>query len=173
MGDRPAGISQQTPRNIPQLLLPGWLQAISKAWLVVPLIQHRKLFGFVVLVLPRSKVKLNWEVSDLLKVAGNQAASYLAQHEAANALMVARQFESFNRMSTFVVHDLKNLVSQLSLLLSNAEKHKKNPEFQQDMVETVYLSVQKMKRLLEKLRSGDSRRSPLPLLHCRGCCRRR
>jgi putative PEP-CTERM system histidine kinase len=117
----------------------------------------------VVLALPRSKVKLNWEVSDLLKVAGNQAASYLAQHEAANALMVARQFESFNRMSTFVVHDLKNLVSQLSLLLSNAEKHKQNPEFQQDMVETVYLSVQKMKRLLEKLSGSDSAEKPVPL----------
>jgi putative PEP-CTERM system histidine kinase len=90
-------------------------------------------------------------VIDLLKIAGNQAASYLAQYEAANALMVARQFESFNRMSTFVVHDLKNLVSQLSLLMSNAERHKHNPEFQQDMIETVDFSVQKMKLLLQKL----------------------
>jgi putative PEP-CTERM system histidine kinase len=65
--------------------------------------------------------------------------------------MVARQFESFNRMSTFVVHDLKNLVSQLSLLMSNAERHKHNPEFQQDMIETVNFSVQKMKLLLQKL----------------------
>lgn len=144
--------------------LPQWLRAISPAWLVVPLIQHRKLFGFVVLAQPRSRVKLNWEVSDLLKVAGKQAASYLAQHEAAHALMIARQFESFNRMSTFVVHDLKNLVSQLSLLLSNAEKHRKNPEFQQDMIETIYLSVQKMRRLLEKLGSGDSPEKPTPLV---------
>ncbi|PTR14123.1 putative PEP-CTERM system histidine kinase [Nitrosospira sp. Nsp2] len=151
------------PEKYSEITLPQWLQTIPKAWLVVPLIQHRKLFGFVVLALPRSKVKLNWEVSDLLKVAGNQAASYLAQHEAANALMVARQFESFNRMSTFVVHDLKNLVSQLSLLLSNAEKHKQNPAFQQDMVETVYLSVQKMKRLLEKLSGSDSAETPVPL----------
>ena len=151
------------PEKYAGINLPQWLQTIPKAWLVVPLIQHRKLVGFVVLALPRSKVKLNWEVSDLLKVAGNQAASYLAQHEAANALMVARQFESFNRMSTFVVHDLKNLVSQLSLLLSNAEKHKQNPEFQQDMVETLYLSVQKMKRLLEKLSGSDSAETPAPL----------
>lgn len=151
------------PEKYLAITLPQWLQAIPKARLVVPLIQHRKLLGFVVLAEPRSSVKLNWEVSDLLKVAGNQAASYLAQHEAANALLVARQFESFNRMSTFVVHDLKNLVSQLSLLLSNAEKHKKNPEFQKDMLETVYLSVQKMKRLLEKLSSGDSSEKAAPL----------
>ena len=155
------------PEKYSGLALPHWLLGNSRAWLVVPLIQHRKLFGFVVLAQPRSKVKLNWEVSDLLKVAGNQAASYLAQHEAANALIVARQFESFNRMSTFVVHDLKNLVSQLSLLLSNAEKHKKNPEFQEDMIETVYLSVQKMKRLLEKLSSGDSPEKAAPLVIAR------
>ncbi|SFO34856.1 XrtA/PEP-CTERM system histidine kinase PrsK [Nitrosospira briensis] len=156
-----------TPEKYPSLVLPQWLQAVYRAWLVVPLIQDRKLFGFVVLAQPRSRVKLNWEVSDLLKVAGNQAASYLAQHEAVTALMVARQFESFNRMSTFVVHDLKNLVSQLSLLLSNAEKHKKNPEFQKDMIETVYLSVQKMKRLLEKLSSGDSSEKAGPLIIAR------
>ena len=153
----------RSPEKYSAIALPEWLQAIPKAWLVVPLIQHRKLFGFVVLAQPRSRVKLNWEVSDLLKAAGNQAASYLAQDEAANALLVARQFESFNRMSTFVVHDLKNLISQLSLLLSNAEKHKKNPDFQRDMIETVYLSVQKMKRLLEKLSSGEPSEKAAPL----------
>jgi putative PEP-CTERM system histidine kinase len=145
------------PERYTAVPLPQWLLGNSRAWLVVPLIQHLKLFGFVVLAQPRSRVKLNWEVRDLLKVAGNQAGSYLAQQEAANALIIARQFESFNRMSTFVVHDLKNLVSQLSLLLANAEKHKKNPEFQEDMIETVYLSVQKMKRLLEKLSNSEAR----------------
>lgn len=151
------------PEKYGAIAMPQWLRSIPKAWLVVPLIQQRKLFGFVVLAQPRSRIRLNWEVNDLLKIAGNQAASYLAQQEAANALMVARQFESFNRMSTFVVHDLKNLVSQLSLLLSNAEKHKNNPEFQKDMVDTVDLSVQKMKRLLQKLSSGASIEKPAPL----------
>jgi putative PEP-CTERM system histidine kinase len=71
-----------------------------RGWLVVPLIMQGDLIGFILLPKPRSAVKLNWEVIDLLKIAGNQAASYMAQNEAANALMVARQFESFNRMST-------------------------------------------------------------------------
>jgi putative PEP-CTERM system histidine kinase len=77
--------------------------------------------------------------------------------------MVARQFESFNRMSTFVVHDLKNLVLQLSLMNANAEKHKDNPEFQRDMLETVAYSVQKMKLLLQKLGRSDSAGAPAPL----------
>lgn len=144
------------PKKYGEISLPQWLINYPKAWLVVPLILHGRLFGFVVLARPRSKIKLNWEVIDLLKIAGSQAASYLAQEESANALMVARQFESFNRMSTFVVHDLKNLVSQLSLLLSNSEKHKDNPEFQKDMLDTLDLSVQKMKLLLHKLSRESS-----------------
>ncbi|MDO8651328.1 MAG: PEP-CTERM system histidine kinase PrsK [Undibacterium sp.] len=136
--------------------VPAWLSAYERAWLVLPLILHGKLFGFVILAQARSKIKLNWEVLDLLKIAGSQAASYLAQQDSSNALMVARQFESFNRMSTFMVHDLKNLVAQLSLLLSNAEKHKNNPEFQKDMLDTIDHSVQKMKVLLQKLSRGAS-----------------
>lgn len=153
------------PEKYPAIAIPQWLRAIPKAWLVVPLIQHGKLFGFVVLAQPRSQIRLNWEINDLLKIAGRQAASYLALQEAANALLVARQFESFNRMSTFVVHDLKNLVSQLSLLLSLSEKHQKNPEFQKDMTDTVDFSVQKMKLLLQKLSSGtsDEKLAPLPV----------
>lgn len=153
-----------SPEKYGAISTPQWLRNFPQAWLVVPLVLHGKLFGFVVLVHSRSKIKLDWEVIDLLKIAGSQAASFLAQQESANALMVARQFESFNRMSTFVVHDLKNLVSQLSLLLSNAAKHKNNPEFQKDMIDTVDLSIQKMKRLLEKLSSGTSVEKPAPFL---------
>lgn len=136
------------------IAIPSWIQKYPRAWLVLPLVLHGKLFGFIVLAQPRSAVRLNWEVLDLLKIAGSQAASYLAQQESANELLVAKQFDSFNRMSTFMVHDLKNLVSQLSLLLTNAEKHRHNPEFQKDMIETIDNSVQKMKYLLQKLGRG-------------------
>ncbi|SDY31717.1 XrtA/PEP-CTERM system histidine kinase PrsK [Nitrosomonas sp. Nm58] len=143
------------PKKYSALVLPDWLSDIPESRLIVPLVLHRELLGFVILIEPRSAINLNWEVRDLLRVAGTQVASYLAQYEATNALSIARQFESFNRMSTFVVHDIKNLIFQLSLLLSNAEKHKDNPEFQKDMIETVNFSVNKMKRLLEKLSSGN------------------
>jgi putative PEP-CTERM system histidine kinase len=143
--------------------MPAWLRAIPQAWLVVPLVLHDELLGFVVLGRSRAKVELNWEVNDLLKTAGRQAASYIAQLEAANALLVARQFESFNRMSAFVVHDIKNLIAQLSLMLSNSEKHRDNPAFQQDMIETVGHSVEKMKRLLTQLRGTYTLEPPAPV----------
>jgi putative PEP-CTERM system histidine kinase len=137
-----------------QLALPSWLTDDDEVWLVVPLMLHDALFGFVVLLTARTKITTDWEVNDLLKTAGRQVASTLAQLHANRALLVARQFESFNRMSAFVVHDLKNLVAQLSLLLSNAARHRDNPEFQADMVDTVDNAVEKMKKLLLQLRVG-------------------
>lgn len=151
------------PDHYEGLVIPGWLRSIPQAWLVVPLILHEHLLGFVVLARSKGRITLNWEVNDLLKTAGRQAASYIAQLEAANALLVARQFESFNRMSAFVVHDLKNLIAQLSLLLSNVERHKHNPEFQQDMIETVGNSVEKMKRLLVQLRGAYTMEPAVPV----------
>jgi putative PEP-CTERM system histidine kinase len=90
---------------------------------------------------------------------GRQAASHLAQMEATRELDQARQFEAFNRMSAFVVHDIKNLVSQLTLVVSNAARHKHNPRFMEDVVHTVSNSVSRMNRLLEHLRTGGQARS--------------
>jgi putative PEP-CTERM system histidine kinase len=156
----------QQPDRYPGLQLPDWLSTAQRGtlWLVVPLMLHGSLFGFVALARPRAKLGLNWEVTDLLKIAGSQAASYLAHRESANSLTVARQFESFNRMSTFIVHDLKNLVFQLSLLLNNAKKHKDKPEFQQDMLDTLDHSVKKMTLLLQKLSRGEALDVAAPLL---------
>jgi putative PEP-CTERM system histidine kinase len=57
-------------------------------------------------------------------------------------------------MSAFVVHDLKNIVAQLSLMLKNAERLHDNREFQQDMLLTVESSLEKMRRLMLQLREG-------------------
>ena len=136
--------------------LPTWLLDMPHAWLVVPLILHENLMGFVVLARsPLAPVQnhFNWEDCDLLKTAGRQAASHLAQLEASRALAEARQFEAFNQLSAFVVHDLKNLIAQLSLVVSNAAKHKHNPQFMEDTVMTVENSVARMNRLLAQLRN--------------------
>lgn len=142
-------------RDQPELLagadLPDCLQDQEGTWLAVPLLWHERLLGFVVLAESLGKVSFNWEVSDLLKTAARQATAHLAQAQAADALTVARQFESFNRAAAFVVHDIKNLVAQLSLLLANAQKHKHKPEFQEDMLATIESSVARMNRMLIKL----------------------
>jgi putative PEP-CTERM system histidine kinase len=136
--------------------LPEWLDRFDAAWLVVPLTLTSELLGFVVLARPRAPVEVNWEVRDLMKTASQQAASYLAQLQVSEALIEARKFDAFNRMSAFVVHDLKNLIAQLSLMLKNAERHRDNPEFQTDMLATVENVVHRMSQLLLQLRSGTT-----------------
>jgi len=133
---------------------PEWLGSIPGAWLVIPLPNAETLIGFVVLARPRVRVELNWEVLDLLKTAGRQVGSYLALLQAGEALLEARKFEAFNRMSAFVVHDLKNLVAQLQLLLHNAQRHRDNPDFQRDMLGTVEHVVGRMNHLMTQLRAG-------------------
>jgi putative PEP-CTERM system histidine kinase len=64
-------------------------------------------------------------------------------------------------MSAFVVHDLKNIVTQLSLMMQNAKRLKDNPEFQEDMLATVENSLDKMRRLMLQLRSGEAQPSPV------------
>lgn len=142
------------PRRYGALVLPAWLQEASDTWLVVPLPVAGELLGFVTLGRPRTPLELNWEVRDLLKTAARQAAGILAQMQATEALLEARKFEAFNRMSAFVVHDLKNIVTQLSLMMKNAQRLHANPEFQQDMLMTVESSLEKMRRLMLQLREG-------------------
>jgi putative PEP-CTERM system histidine kinase len=142
------------PGSYPNLVLPNWLLALPDPWLVVPLQVGNDLLGFVVLGRPRTPIDVDWEVLDLLKTASRQAAGYLAQMHATEALLEARKFEAFNRMSAFVVHDLKNIVAQLSLMLKNAERLHANPEFQQDMLLTVESTLEKMRRLMLQLREG-------------------
>jgi putative PEP-CTERM system histidine kinase len=141
-------------RRYGQLKLPAWLQELPQAWLVVPLAMGDELIGFVVLASARTRVDVNWEINDLLKTAGQQAASFLAQMQATEALLEARKFDAFNRMSAFVVHDLKNIVTQLSLMMKNAKRLADNPEFQQDMLMTVENSLDRMRQLMLQLREG-------------------
>jgi putative PEP-CTERM system histidine kinase len=142
------GIGGERDRQIP---LPAWLIEEPSAWAGVPLIHHDRLVGLVLLSAPDYRRPLDWEDFDLLRTAGRQAASSLAEAFSQEALDDARRFEEFNRRFAFILHDIKNLVSQLSLLARNAERHADNPEFRADMVATLRGSVGKMNELLARL----------------------
>ncbi|MGB5473783.1 MAG: XrtA/PEP-CTERM system histidine kinase PrsK [Gammaproteobacteria bacterium] len=144
---------ERDPELYNNLVLPEWLANMPGAWLVIPLIVHDDMLGFIVLARSPAQQYFNWEDSDLVKTAGRQVAVHLAQLEASKALAEAKQFEACNRLTSYVMHDLKNLIAQLSLVVTNAAKHKGNPLFMEDAITTVNNSVQKMNRLLEHLRS--------------------
>lgn len=141
-----------TPQRYRDLTsLPEWLAAVPRAWLVIPLFHHDRLYAIMIVGSPRAQRALTWEDFDILKTVGGQAASILAQQDTSAALAEVRQFEAFNKRFAFVAHDIKNLVSQLSLILSNAARHRGNVDFQDDVIRTVRQSVDKMNRMLRQL----------------------
>jgi len=140
------------------LPVPEWMIDDPSVWAAVPLLHQQRLVGLVVLAAPEYRRALDWEDFDLLRTAGNQAASSLAEAMGQEALANAQRFEEFNRRFAFILHDIKNLVSQLSLLARNAERHADNPEFRADMVATLQSSVGKMNELLTRLAPRASAR---------------
>ncbi|MDB5699036.1 MAG: prsK [Alphaproteobacteria bacterium] len=137
------------------LNVPDWMIADGLAWAGVPLIHHERLIGVVLLAHPLLRRPLDWEDYDLFRTAGRQAASYLAEARSHHALADAQRFDEFNRRFAFIMHDIKNLVSQLSLVARNAERHAENPEFRADMIATLQSSVKKMNDLLARLSRGN------------------
>jgi putative PEP-CTERM system histidine kinase len=137
------------------LRLDKWHAELKDVWLIVPLFQKNKLDGFVVLTEPRVPRQIDWEDHDLLKTAGMQLANAYALTQISEDLSRSRQFEAYNRVSAFLVHDLKNLVAQISLIVKNSERHKRNPEFIDDSIETLENVVKKIDNLLSQLRKGN------------------
>lgn len=143
---------KEDQKNYVGLSLPNTILSLSNAWLIIPLNVQNNLVGFIVLSHSHANLEFNWEDYDILKISGHQAASAIAQLLDSEALANSKQFEAYNQMSAFVIHDIKTVVSQLSLLVKNAEQHKTNPDFIDDMIKTTDHSAKKMQSLLQQLK---------------------
>ena len=130
--------------------VPVWMLDVD-GWVLVPLVHLGRLQGAILLARPLVDRALDWEDFDLLRIAGRQVASYLAEARAQEALAEAERFDEFNRRFAFILHDIKNLVSQLTLVARNAERHADNPAFRADMVATLQDSAGRMNDLLARL----------------------
>jgi len=136
-----------------------WFEELPRAWLAVPLNHFGTLIGFVVLARSRAHFKLDREAFDLLRVVGREVASRVAEQRAARVLAQTRQLREYSQRFAFVIHDIKNVSGQLSMLLTNAEVHADNPDFQRDMLGTVRASVAKITRLLARLQADRQERT--------------
>lgn len=135
---------------------PAWLASDDEVWLVVPLLNNEEIVGFATIGRPFTPTRLGWEQLDLLRAAGRQIGGHLASERAATRLAELHQFEALNRLSGFVMHDLRHLVAQLALVVDNAARHRRNPEFIDDAILTIESSVKRMTGLMDSLRSGLS-----------------
>ena len=133
--------------------LPPWAHNIPDLWLLFPFIVGEELVGFMALIKPEADASLTWEDLDLLKTMGRQLASYLKRHQQAEQLAEGAQFETYNKLVAFIIHDMNNLIAQQALVVRNAEKHKDKPEFIDDAIKTISNSVDRMHRLRRKLRT--------------------
>ncbi len=147
---------KENPELYEGLELPEWFSDMTSGEsLVLPLYSDGALIGIMMLVRPQH-FELTWEDTDLLKTVAQQAASHIVQALIQRRLAENRQFEAYNRLVSFMMHDLKNLIAQQVLVVNNAARHKDNPEFVDDMISTVENSVKRMNNLLAQLRPEQS-----------------
>ncbi len=122
--------------------------------IAVPLLARRRFLGFAVLGERRDRPDYDDEDFEFLSAMAGPVAFAVLTGQVSEELLARREMESFNRLSTFVVHDLKNSVSMLSMLLQNARKHMNDPKFQQSALKTVEDAVARMQHLIGKLSGG-------------------
>jgi putative PEP-CTERM system histidine kinase len=134
--------------------VPSWIHEIDEAWVIAPLMIGSELTGFFLLAQPSNPSPLIWEDLDVLKSVGRQLASYIVRQKSAEQLAEAKQFDTYNKLTAFIMHDLKNLIAQQALVVQNANKHKENPAFVEDAIKTIDNSVARMSHLLKRLQSS-------------------
>jgi len=143
---------QSDPVSYNLLEIPDAIAKTPDGWLIIPLYLGNELYGMALVGNPYARVELNWENFDLIKVVARQTCNLLAQADAQNRLSRAMQFEAVSKASAFMVHDLKTVIAQLSLLVKNAPKHRNNPAFIDDMINTTDHAVRKMSNLVDHIR---------------------
>jgi putative PEP-CTERM system histidine kinase len=135
------------------------LSGVDQGWTVIPLRQRSALMGFVILSKPRAERSLDWEDKALVRLVAMQVTAYLVQEEMSQSLADARQLDDFNRRFAFIVHDIKNTIGQLSLMVRNISKFGDRKEFRDDMVITLGNAVERLGLLLSSLTAVGSQAS--------------
>jgi putative PEP-CTERM system histidine kinase len=124
----------------------------TKAELLVPLILAQRWVGL--LTLGKIQTGENYNAIEdygLLKSAAAHAASAINNARLFEERMKARELEAFHRLSSFIIHDLKNTTSMLSMVAQNAEKHFHDPEFQKDALQSISEAVARMNKMMGSL----------------------
>ncbi|WP_375750144.1 XrtA/PEP-CTERM system histidine kinase PrsK [Vibrio sp. HN007] len=105
---------------------------------------------------PKSTHSINWEDRDLMWAISKQLSVYLNLHQSNQIIAENQQFDTFNRMSAFLAHDLKNVLSQLQLLSRNAKKHRDNPEFIEDAFATIDSASERLEKVVNHLKKKNT-----------------
>jgi putative PEP-CTERM system histidine kinase len=129
------------------------LELLAKVGVLVPLYWRGTLGGFMLIGYERTGAAYTREDVEFLSTVAEQAAGAIATARLSETLARSREFEAFHRLTSFVIHDLKNSISALSMLSDNALDNFDDPEFQRDAIKTLSQTVGRMKSLLSRLSS--------------------
>ena len=145
------------PYNYEGLKINHALLNQARFQIIVPLYRDNELWGMATMLgSDNTTKKLNWELRDYINAVTAQVSNFLFHQQAARELAENAQFAAFARMSAFVLHDLKNVLAQIDLILCNAEQHKNNPEFIEDTFETLHHTKARMDKMLHQLTEKDT-----------------
>lgn len=126
----------------------------TDAHFIIPLSMNKTVEGFIVLGRPHSPEEIyTYEDLDLMRTLAKQASSALLNLRLSDQLSRSRELAAIGTVSTFIMHDLKNLVSAVSLLLENAQEHINVPEFQNDLLMSLGNTVIKMRAIIARLKN--------------------
>jgi len=132
----------------------------ADAHYIVPLFMNEAVDGFIVLGRPHNAEEVyTFEDLDLMRTLAKQAASALLNLRLSDQLICTREMAAIGTVSTFVMHDLKNLVSTISLLLENAQEHITSPDFQNDLLMSLGNTVIKMRTIISRLKNLPEKNS--------------
>ena len=95
--------------------------------------------------------KLSAEDDQFLLSVSNQLSHLILNHKLSEDLLLSREWESFNRFASFILHDLKNLATLQGMTLENAKHLSHNPNFVTDAFATFSQTTDKMINLIASL----------------------
>ena len=141
--------------------LPEHINGLANFWLILPLILHEEVIGFAGLTSPHKSPQFDYESLDIARLTSFQVAGFLQLHRYERQQEDQARFAVYSQMSSFLMHDLNNVLHQQKLLLKNAQRHRDNPEFMDDMLETIDNSVNRLETLVGRLGTGKPEKRQL------------
>ena len=123
------------------------------ACFIIPLFMNEGVDGFIILGRPFNSNEIyRYEDYDLMRTLAKQTSSALMKLRLSDQLACSRELAAIGKVSAFVMHDLKNLVFTVSLLLENTQEHITEPAFQNDLLKSLGNTVINMRTIISRLK---------------------
>ncbi len=96
------------------------------------------------------KISFDSEDLTLIAVFTSSIGDALFKNRVLKERIEQKQFESFLHVASFIIHDIKNQIATLSLLVKNAERNINNPSFQISMLMSIKSCATSLQILIDK-----------------------